>query len=125
MAIDGHIRIAISELQSAIVQMEGEAHQLERELGGNKEQLLHEAERLGGERKMHEAEITHTSDTMQQQALLSRIRAIEHDIEDRKSRVQHIEAEMRNAIDRKHQMVQRLKDFSSQFEQLLALPDVH
>ncbi|HSX42641.1 MAG TPA: hypothetical protein VLF59_00975 [Candidatus Saccharimonadales bacterium] len=125
MAVDGYIHGAIRELQSAIVQMQREAHDLERELGGNKQQLLDQIEKLGGERKMHEVEMAHIQDTMQQQALLSRIRAIEHDAEEHRSKIQQVESEMRDNINRKNQMAQQLQGFSTQFEQLLASPDVH
>ena len=125
MAVDGYIRTAATQLQSAIVQLQGDAHALQRELDGNKQQLLHEIDDLGNKRKAHEAEIAHLQDTMQQQALVARIRSLEHDAEDRKSRIQRIESEIHSAIDRKNQLVRQLQDYSTQFEQLLALPDVH
>jgi chromosome segregation ATPase len=124
MAADGYLKGAISQLEAALVDVKFQIDHLQHDMGNQKQQISHAIESLDRERKVHEVEMARVDDMNQQQVLVSRIRHLGHEANDHKARISQVEADIRQAIDRKNQLCNTLKDLSSQLNSLTASPDL-
>ncbi|HSX04936.1 MAG TPA: hypothetical protein VLF69_00495 [Candidatus Saccharimonadales bacterium] len=125
MAIDGYLRGAISQLESALNALQAEITQIQRDIDNEKHNLGQELDRLNLERKAHEALVVGSPDPAEQGISVERLRHVHTESEAKKARINQLDTELRSLLQGKNDLHNKLRDYISQLTSLLASPDVH
>jgi len=125
MAVDGYIRGAISQLESALNDLQAQIHDAQRNLDQQKHGLQQEIDGLDRERKVHEALAVGSADGAAQAFSVERLSHIHGESDDKKTRINQVDAELHALIQRKTDLSNMVRNYVSQLTSLLASADVH
>ncbi len=125
MAADAYVQVALTQLQSAIGDMQQQIDGLRRQTGDTKQQLQREVQKLEQQRKLHEAELPNMPDDTSKHAVQEHVNHLHHDSEDKKTRIAQLDSEIAPIVQRKTTMYNNLQNLAQQLNVIIASPDLH
>lgn len=103
MAVDGYVKAAHAQLNSAISALQSEIGDLQRQLQNERQQIGGEVNKLNNEVKVHQVTIAQHDDQTEKEVLLGRIQAVAKKRDEKAAEVNRAEQDLSAAIQAKNQ----------------------
>ncbi len=124
MAVKTYLQTAISQVQTAMADMESQVHGMHQNADSRKNQLQTTCANLERECTLHLAEIGHLQDASQKHILEQRMGGIKHQIEGYKAQMAQIDSEVASIQQRKDALHRNLYNAVGELRRLMSLPDI-
>ncbi len=119
-----YLQTAITQVHSAMSDMQAQTHDMHQQADGNKRQLQQDITHLDQECLRHIAEIGHLQNDSQRRAVESRISQIRSEIDAKKAQIGQIDTEVAHAQQRKDMLYKNMYNVTGELTRLMSLPDI-
>ncbi len=124
MAADAYIRSAISQLNAALTELQGEMQGMERETHESKQKMQHDIVRIEQERNFHNAEAERQQDETQKRVIHARIDQLNRQHDDLNRQISQLDAQLNQVLQRKTQVFNQLHNLAGQLDLFMSSPDL-
>lgn len=124
MPVKTYLQTAISQVQTAMAEMEQQMSALQRSTDTQKQQLQSSIGDMEKERNLHMTEIGRLQNDSEKNMLSSRISDLNKQIEDAKSQISRLDSELGSVQKRKDELHRNLYNAIGELTRLSALPDI-
>lgn len=124
MPVKTYLQTAISQVQTAMAEMESQMHSIQQDADNRKKQLQSEIANMEKERGMHMTALGRDQDGGQRTVLEQRLGNLNHRIDECKSEIARIDSDLGRAQQRKDELHRNLYNAIGELTRLSALPDI-
>ncbi len=124
MPVKTYLQTAITQVQTAMAEMEGQMHAMQQTADSQKNQIQSTLSNLEKERGMHMAAIGNLQSDGEKHMLQERIMSINRRMDDEKAKVGRIDSDLAQVQKRKDELHRNLYNAIGELTRLMSLPDI-
>ncbi len=124
MAVKTYLQTAITQVQTAITEMEGQMNSIRQDAERQKSQLKSTHDGKERERNSHMTALSRAQDDTQRHMLEQRIGSLNHEMDDCRAKMTQIDSDVAHMQQRKDQLHKNLYNVNVELTRLMSLPDI-
>lgn len=124
MPVKTYLQTAISQVQTAMAEMESQMHSIQQNADNRKKQLQSEIANMEKERGTHMTALGQNQDGGQRTMLEQRLGSLNKQIDDHKAEISRIDSDLGRTQQRKDELHRNLYNAIGELTRLSALPDI-
>ncbi len=124
MAVKTYLQTAITQVQTAITEMEGQMNSIRQDAERQKSQLKSTHDGKERERNSHMTALSRAQDDTQRHMLEQRIGSLNHEMDDCRAKMTQIDTDVAHMQQRKDQLHKNLYNVNVELTRLMSLPDI-